>query len=233
MIDRFSLAGNFALDTVFRPFAKRLQADHMSALGIANTMRLAHTYNRLKFGWEDNRRRWLYREKLQELIEENGPLSRPLTQLQDGWAIDTSMSLPHLQRVLEDAERIIDERSGIRRSNEGAYRSYFQDMWMTPDLERYPSFLDFATSSDLLATVADYLKCVPALSTTAPSGIRFVESNAAFDDQPISRTTASFIISTTIRYLMSTCLSCCGTHHASTVHGPSSQKACRKKLRAR
>ena len=44
--------------------------------------------------------------------------------------------------------------------------------------------LDFATSSDLLATVANYLKFIPALSTTLPPGIRFVESNAAFDDQP-------------------------------------------------
>ena len=51
-------------------------------------------------------------------------------------------------------------------------------------MEKYPSFLDFATSSDVLSVVADYLKCIPALSTTLPSGIRFVESNAAFDDQP-------------------------------------------------
>jgi len=28
------------------------------------------------------------------------------------------------------------------------------------------------------------LQSIPALSTTLPSGIRFVESNAAFDDQP-------------------------------------------------
>ena len=34
--------------------------------------------------------------------------------------------------------------------------------------------LDFATSSDLLATVANYPKFIPALSTTFPPGIRFV-----------------------------------------------------------
>src|SRR5262249_2274117 len=43
---------------------------------------------------------------------------------------------------------------------------------------------DFATSSDVLATVSDYLRCIPALSTTLPSGIRFVESDAQFDDRP-------------------------------------------------
>jgi hypothetical protein len=94
------------------------------------------------------------------------------------------MSLPHLDRVLEDSEKIIAERSGARRSSAGAYRSYFQDVWTPDDLLRYPSFLDFCTSSDMLSVVAHYIKCIPALTTTLPSGIRFVESNAAFDDQP-------------------------------------------------
>jgi hypothetical protein len=94
------------------------------------------------------------------------------------------MSLPHLDRVLEDSDKIIAERSGERRSSKGAYRSYFQDVWTPEDLQRYPSFLDFATSSDVLSVVSHYLQSIPALSTTLPSGIRFVESNAAFDDQP-------------------------------------------------
>jgi len=104
--------------------------------------------------------------------------------MHDGWVVDTSMSLPHLDRVLEDSEKIIAERSGVRRSVRGAYRSYFQEFWLPADLEDYPSFLDFATSSDVLTTVSDYLQCIPVLSATLPSGIRFVESNAAFDDQP-------------------------------------------------
>jgi len=64
------------------------------------------------------------------------------------------------------------------------YRSFFQDVWTQQDYEKYPSFLDFATSSDVLAVVANYLKCIPALSTVLPPGIRFVESNAAFDQEP-------------------------------------------------
>lgn len=172
------------LDTLIRPIAKRLHANHMSRLGIANTMRLAHAYNRLKFSRQDDWRRRLYREQLTELLEENGSPTRPRTQMKEGWAIDRSLSLPHLDRVLASAEEIIAERSGVRRSTAGTYRSYFQDVWTPADLEKYPAFLDFATSSDVLGVVADYLKCIPALTTTLPSGIRFVESNAAFDDQP-------------------------------------------------
>src|SRR5205823_13853169 len=98
---------------------------------------------------------------------------RPPIEMKDGWALDTSMSLPHLDRVLEDSDKIIAERSGQRRSVKGAYRSYFQDVWTPGDLENYPAFLDFATSSDVLSVVSHYLRCIPVLSTTLPSGIRF------------------------------------------------------------
>ena len=57
---------------------------------------------------------------------------------------------------------------------------------MDSDPTDYPAFLDFATSSELLSVVGRYLQCIPALSTTMPSGIRVVESNARFDDQPDS-----------------------------------------------
>jgi hypothetical protein len=121
------------------PIAQRFQANHMSLLGIANTMRLAYSYNRLKFRRQDDWRRTLYRTQLKTLLEENGSLTRPTIEIKDGWALDTSMSLPHLDRVLEDSEKIITERSGERRSSKGAYRSYFQDVWTSEDLERYPS----------------------------------------------------------------------------------------------
>jgi hypothetical protein len=169
---------------VLRPLAGRLQAGHMHRLGIANTMRLAHLYNKLKFGRQDAWRRRLYEQHLGELLDENGPFECPPIEMRDGWAIDTSKSLPHLDRVLEDADQIIADRAGVRQTAEGTYRSYFQDMWTPADAERYPSFLDFATSTDVLSVVSRYLQCIPILSTTLPSGVRFVESNAAFDDQP-------------------------------------------------
>src|SRR6266403_3215448 len=168
----------------FRPIAARLHANHMSRIGIANTMRLAYFYNRLKFGRQDRWRRALYQTQLATLLQENGGLSCPSIEMKDGWALDTSLSLHSLDRVLEDSEKIIAERSGQRLSPKGAYRSYFQDVWTSEDVERYPSFLDFATSSDVLSVVSHYFQSIPVLSTTLPPGIRFTESNAAFDDQP-------------------------------------------------
>src|ERR1700722_12700968 len=171
---------NSGIDSWFRPLAERLHKNHMAQLGIANTMRLAHAYNRLHFHRQEEWRTDLFLNHLPALLAENGPLARPKIEMKDGWAIDTSMSLPHLDRVLEDSEKIIAERSGQRRSEPGKYRSYFQDVWTPADLKKYPSFLDFTTSSDVLSTVSHYLRSIPALSTTLPSGIRFVESNSAF-----------------------------------------------------
>ena len=50
------------------------------------------------------------RVRLGHLLAENGAPTRPTLQMHDGWALDTSMTLPHLGRVLEDSDRIIAER---------------------------------------------------------------------------------------------------------------------------
>ncbi|MFN5853604.1 MAG: hypothetical protein ACK44Q_17405, partial [Pirellulaceae bacterium] len=173
------------LTTLPGDLAKRLHRDHMQLLGISESMRLAHAWNQLQFGRQDSWRRQLYQNRLAELLDENGPPDRAPIQLHDGWAIDRSLSLPHLGRMLEEADRIIAERAGKRLTGQGAYRSFFQDMWIpAEDPLRYPAFLDFITSSELLATVAHYIGSIPALSTTLPTGIRLVESNVLFDEQP-------------------------------------------------
>ncbi len=172
------------IDNLVRPLARRLHVDHMARLGIGTTMKLAGAYNRLKHGRNDAARRVWYRDHWASLVGENGGLGRPAVEMKDGWALDTSRTLPHLDRVLDDAEKIIAERAGVRKTAGGAYRSYFQDVWTPADLVAFPSFLDFATSSEVLSVVARHLGSVPVLSTALPSGIRFVESNAAFDDQP-------------------------------------------------
>jgi len=168
----------------FSEFARWLHWNHNSRLGIANTTHLAQAYNRIRYQRQIRWRGRVYRSQLSTLLDENGPCTRPPLRMKDGWAIDTSMSLPHLDRVLADSEEIIAERSGSRITPAGSYRSFFQDVWTSADMEKYPSFLDFATSSDMLSTIIEYLRLVPSLSTTIPNGIRFVESNAAFDDQP-------------------------------------------------
>ncbi len=173
-----------AIDRLFKPLARCLHKNHMRALGIGNTQKLAYAYNRLKFHTKDAYRRKQYRENFRELIKENGAPQTPLVQMRDGWALDTSQSLPYLQEVLRDSEKIIAERGGFRRSSIGAYRSFFQDVWTLADAEKYPSFLNFATSSEVLSTVGHYLKCIPALSTTLPSGVRLVESSIEYDETP-------------------------------------------------
>lgn len=175
---------SYRVEEIDEDLAKRLHHNHMEHLGIAKTMKLAREFNSKRFEAQDAWRRLLYRERMDELLEENGVPTRPALVMRDGWALDTSMSLPHLDRILEDADKIITERAGKRLTPKGHYRSFFQEMWDTHDCRKFPSFIDFATSSELLETVAHYLECIPALSTTLPAGIRLIESNAAFDDQP-------------------------------------------------
>jgi hypothetical protein len=71
-----------------------------SRLGIANTMRLARAYNGFKFRRHVKLRKELHKTQLLALLEENGLLTRSPIQMPDGWALDTSMSLPHLDRAL-------------------------------------------------------------------------------------------------------------------------------------
>lgn len=172
------------LDATYRSLGQQLHEGHMRRLGIEPTQRIARIYNHARYAAEHAWRNRLYTDRFAELLAENGALTRPALTLHDGWAIDTSQSLPHLDRVLAQADEILKERSGVRTSGQNAYRSYFQNVFTRDDAVTWPAFMDFATSSDLLATVGAYLKTVPALSTTLPAGIRLVESSRDFDDQP-------------------------------------------------
>src|ERR1700685_4575263 len=86
------------LDAVIRPLARRLHENHMARLGIRRTMRLARFYNRLKFRHQDDWRRTLCETQLDALLDENGRTTRQRVEMRDGWVIDASMSLPHLDR---------------------------------------------------------------------------------------------------------------------------------------
>ena len=171
----------------------------MSKLGIATTMRLARDYNWMKYRRQHAWRDRLYREQFEALLAENGP-HPPRIELKDGYAIDTSMSFP-LYRILDVSEEIIKERSGVVRRQ---YRSFFQNIWTEEYVRRYPAFLDFATSSDILAPVGDTLQSVPIMSTTAPPG-SLVESSEAFDTDPTRPKDSQLITSTPIH-----CQSLCG-----------------------
>ena len=168
-------------DGAMRPLARRLDADKMSKLGIANTMRLAKRYNGLLHGARHRNRVELYRDHFSELLDENGGLiSKDYPRMHDGFVLDTSMSLPHLDEVLRAADELIVERGG-RQPVDDRYRAFFRNLITEEDLGRWPALLDFVTSSQLLATVAEYLGFIPALSATLPFGVRVVESGKHLD----------------------------------------------------
>jgi hypothetical protein len=174
------------IDTAISPIARVLQYDYvakpMKPLGTNNTMKIARAYNRLVYGRYYEYRKNQYLHHFDELTRENGePLSR-MNEIKDGWALDTSGSLPHLKQLLQDAGEIIKERGLVKRTDFG--RPWFQELPIDDLFDKYPSLLDFATSSDVLSTVCRHLGFIPVLSAAVPHGLRFNESWAGHDDAP-------------------------------------------------
>jgi hypothetical protein len=170
-----------SLAKVRRMLTAALQAEHMRRLGIGATMAISRAHNQVVFGRNQRAREHAYRHQFDALLRENGPPVTPRIRLEDGWALDTTHALPHLEQLLADADKVIAERSGALNPAPGSYRAFFQDILRPEDLEAYPSFLDFVLSSDVLAVVSDYLGCIPVLSATLPRGVRFVESSSDYD----------------------------------------------------
>ena len=164
-----------------RPAARWLDADKMAHLGIRNTMRLAKRYNRLLYGRHQRRRELLWREGFDQLVGGNGG-SYPSSgiQMKDGFALDTSGTLPGLEQALAATDEIIAERAGLTRVDD-RYRAFFRNLIEVGDLERWPQLLSFCATPELIATVAEYLGFVPALSKTLPTGVRVVESGKHLD----------------------------------------------------
>jgi len=178
-----------ALDIAMKPIGKLLQYNYMEGLGINNTMKIARAYNRLKYGKYHEYRKAQYLKHFDELTRENGlPISQ-LNEIKDGRALDTSGKLPHSKQLISDADEIIKKRGGVKR--QGLSRPYFQEIPIDDLFVDYPSILDFATSSDVLSVVCNYLGFIPFFSAGLPNGIRFNESWAKFDDTPDGPLTAS------------------------------------------
>src|SRR5262245_24747569 len=133
------------LDNSFtRRLAGTLEQGHNTRLGTRRTMQLAQAFNRAKNGRFVEFRWHLYENELDALFRENGTIGTPAPPLEDGWSLDESRSLPHLGRLVEDAQEIIARRGGVPRG--GGDRSFFQQIMTDEDIARYPSILDFATS---------------------------------------------------------------------------------------
>jgi hypothetical protein len=167
---------------VVRPLAYLLEKDDMKLLGLNATMRWANRYNRLSFGSNQKMRQRLWREQFDALLKENGtPQHEPII-MNDGWAIDRSQTLPHLKQLLEDSNEIIEKRGGQEAEDFG--KPFLRSIMTGDDLNQFPSVLDFAASSQMVATVAKECGFIPVLGNSMPPGVRLMESNKKLDPQP-------------------------------------------------
>lgn len=175
------------MDVAMIPAAWCLERNHKSLLGVRKTNELGRAYHSLRFGKQLDRRKQLYREQFSELIRENGEITGPVNEMKDGWCIDTSGCLPHLQRLLQETGEIIERQGGRKRETRG--RPFLQNIIPPPRelddaLRQYRSIVDFATSSEMLTTLANYFGFVPTWPRVLPLGVRLMESDARFDETP-------------------------------------------------
>lgn len=125
-----------------------------SWLGMKTRMSAVKKYNVWKRGDLLERRRAYYRK-----WRAAHPSSSDV-RLQDGYALDFTCSLPHLDQMLADARCIVrEERQPVPKG-----KDYLVNHLTHDDLQRFPSFLDFATSDEVVAIAGDYLGMVPVLS---------------------------------------------------------------------
>jgi hypothetical protein len=169
-------------DRLVRRMGTHLATDAgMKRFGLANAMRLGRLYNRIRYRQRWHRHVEAFRTNLPALLRENGGDAKfpPTLRMKDGWALDTSHRLPHLDRLIEQAGEIIRQRGG--REHSDIQYPFLRSLLFPGDLEKYPAFLDFVTSTELLATVIDHLGIIPVLSKVRPPGVRFMESNVELD----------------------------------------------------
>jgi hypothetical protein len=173
------------MDAVFKPAARFFERNYMGAMGVNNTMTLARAYNSLRYRKNQKYRVSQYRDNFPRLIEENGNPVTPAIEMKDGWFIDTSGSLPYLGELLKEGGEIIDEKGGEKQPKHMVFRRpFFQDIFSDDYFSRFPSILNFATSSDVLSPVCSYLGFIPTLSYSKPYGVRLIESWNKFDEKP-------------------------------------------------
>src|SRR5688572_10105895 len=86
-----------------RTFARRVDQDDFEWLGITNTRRLSKGINRVRYQDAHRYRRRLYENSFDELLVEAGPIEHDPGDLADGYLLDSSLRLPHLEQLTEAA----------------------------------------------------------------------------------------------------------------------------------
>ncbi len=172
-------------DKALGPLLNYLHSTGRERVGIGRTMAAARVYNGLFHSRLAAGRKAMFEERFEELILENGPCTSEPNTMVDGLALDTSGNLPYIEELLKESDELISERGEAKAASD-KYRSFFRNIVSPGDLRRWPSFLDFITSSEVVTTVSRYLGYVPCLSGTLPPGVRFVESWKKYDANPDS-----------------------------------------------
>jgi hypothetical protein len=155
----------------------------MALLGLHRTAQMARWWNRGRRPLLELRRRW-YEQRFDELLAENDPPGgEQRLELADGFLLlDASNTLPHLDSLVSEMDAVIDER-GLRKW-EDLGKPYLQNILPEDAATRYPSLVDFGTSSPVLSAVAPAFGYIPHLSTSLPRGIRLQESSNVHDPTP-------------------------------------------------
>jgi hypothetical protein len=169
-------------DDLLKPHASAwIKDDAILNHGGRRLMTWSKRYNQLRYSAKKKRHERVFQRQWEELLRGNHAGKPPARRLEmkDGWLRDDSHSLPHLDRLLEQAGEIVDERGGRKHSD--IQQPFLRSLLFPGDLEKYPAMLDFITSSEILDLAARHLGTVPVLSKTRPPGVRFMESNAALD----------------------------------------------------
>ena len=160
------------------PLAQAISKQDQRRLGQRVTGRMAVATNLHRRRCVAFRRR-VYEDCFEELLEANGGVANRI-EMKDGFAIDTSRSLPHLEPLLAAGEQMIAEYGGVEHYMD---KPFLQDISPKDAIVDHPVLLDFVTSSEVIAAAAPTFGFVPALPGTIPHGVRLMESSTKFDPQ--------------------------------------------------
>jgi hypothetical protein len=160
--------------------ARLLERGDMELLGISRTSRIGRRYNGRRYRSCLKQRVASVESHLEMLAAARGTTEglRP----GDGYLVDSSHSLPHLNEVIADMETVIAERGGQRW--EDVRKIFLQNILAPGDHLRYGSLLDFVTSPEVLEPVTRLAGFVPHLSVALPRGVRLLESSTDHDPTP-------------------------------------------------
>lgn len=156
------------------PIAQAIQKDDMRRFGRRRTGAAARAWNRRARRFVD------FRKRVYEALLSDGGLPAAPVEMRDGFALDESRSLPHLDALIADGEDLIEHHAGQRWE---LTKPYLQDISPESAMDTHSSLLDFITSPEVVATVAPTFGYIPPLPGTVPEGVRLMESSTKFDPQ--------------------------------------------------